>query len=74
MEAGVRVVFERAQLLLQVVELDEGFKGLVQGAVYSWRAKLDDRVVLLVGLLNVSERASKTELDIYNKVEISGLT
>lgn len=58
-EDGVRVVVEGLQLLHPVVQQDVRFKALVQGAVHRWRPKLDYRVVLLVGVLNVSERESK---------------
>lgn len=48
-EGGVGMVVEGLQLLYPIVQLDVGFKGLAQGAVYFWRPKLDDCVVLLVG-------------------------
>ncbi len=55
-EDGVRVVFKGLKFLYPVVQMDVRFKLLVQGVVYCWRPKLDDRVVLLVGILSLSER------------------
>lgn len=52
LEDGVGVVFEGLELLHPVVQLDEGSEVLALRAAHRRRAKLDDRVVLLVGLLS----------------------
>lgn len=50
------MVIEGLQLLLPVVQLYEDSVVLVQGPIHRWRAKLDDGVVFLVGVLRESTR------------------